>query len=93
MRGHNITIENKFTYVVSSLQPEFAQEVMDLLFIPPTETPYDSIKVEHIRRTSLSEEKRLHQLLISEELGDHKPSQHLRKMQQLLDTNALEGHI
>ena len=83
----------KFSYVVSSLQPEIAQEVRDLLISPPAENPYDNLKIELVKRTSESEQKRLHQLLISEELGDKKPSQLLRRMKQLLGENNLEDKI
>ena len=65
--------ETKFAYVVSSFQLELAQEVRDLRLIPPTETSYDTLKAELIRR-ALSEEKCLHRLLILKELGDRKPS-------------------
>ena len=83
----------KYAYVVASLQPEIAQEVRDLLLNPPTTQPYDQLKSELIKRTSASEQKRLHQLLISEELGDRKPSQLLRHMRQLLGDNTLEDRI
>ena len=83
----------QFSYVIASLQPEIAQEIRDLLISPPTETPYDDVKATLIRRTSASEQKRLHQLLIAEELGDPQPSQLLRKMRQLLGDNVLEDGI
>ncbi|XP_041483467.1 uncharacterized protein LOC121430256 [Lytechinus variegatus] len=83
----------KFAYIVASLEPEYAQEIRDLLISPPKENPYDVLKYQLIQRTSASEQKRLHQLLISEELGDRKPSQLLRKMKQLLGTNTLEENI
>ena len=47
--------------VVSSLQPEVAQEVQDLLLHPPQDRPYDKIKTELIRCASASEQKLLHQ--------------------------------
>ena len=46
-----------------------------------------------IKRTSTSEQKRLHQLLISEELGNWKPSQLLHKMKQLSGETRLEDGI
>ena len=90
----NITSQSTmFAYVISSLQPEIAQEIRDLLISPPTDEPYNKLKSELIRRTSASEQKRLNQLLISEELGDRKPSQLLRKMRQLVGDNRLEDGI
>ena len=74
----------KYAHVVSTLQPEVAQEVRDLLLNPPPKTPYTKLKTELVKRTSDSEQHRLHQLLNAEELGDRKPNQLYRKMQQLL---------
>ena len=36
----------KFAYLVSSLQPEIAQEVRDLLINPPSVDQYDKLKFE-----------------------------------------------
>ena len=83
----------KYYYVVASLQPEIAEVLRDLLLQPPTKDEYDTIKAELITRTSTSEQRRLHQLLISEELGDRKPSQLLRRMKQLLGERSLEASI
>ena len=83
----------KFSYIVASLPPEVAQEVRDLLIDPPQAHPFDVLRLELIRRTSVSEQKKLHQLLIAEELGDKKPSQLLRRMKQLLGDNMLEDRI
>ena len=33
-----------FGYVIASLAPEFAAKICDLILIPPTETPYDTLK-------------------------------------------------
>lgn len=74
----------KFDQVVSSLSSEFAAKVRDLLLKPPTENPYQVLKEQLIRRTAASEQRKLQQLFTTEELGDRKPTQLLRRMQQLL---------
>ncbi|XP_046860717.1 uncharacterized protein LOC124453935 [Xenia sp. Carnegie-2017] len=90
----NITSQKtKYAYVVGSLQPEIAQEVRDIILHPPARDPYDILRRELIHRTSTSEQQRLHQLLTGEELGDRKPSQLLRKMEQLLGTQTLPPSI
>lgn len=80
-----ITAEKtRFEYVISSLSPEVAMEVRDLLLKPPTEEPYTTLKAQLIKRTADSEQRKLQQLISGEELGDRKPTQLLRRMQQLL---------
>ena len=71
-------------HVVTSLSPDVAAEVRDLVVNRPESSPYDELRAELIRRTSLSESKKLQQLISAEELGDRKPSQLLRHMRQLL---------
>ena len=82
--------KTQFDYVVSSLSPEFASEVRDLLLRPPEAAPYDKLKTELIKQTAASEQRKLQQLISGEELGDRKPTQLLRRMQQLLGNHAAE---
>lgn len=72
--------KTKFDYIVGSLSPEFATEVRDIILRLPDARPHDTLRQQLIRRTAASEQRRLQQLLTTEELGDRKPSQLLRRM-------------
>jgi len=74
----------KFDYVVSSLSLEFTTEVCDLLISPPEDAPYDALKTQLIKHTAATDQQKLQQLLSTEELGDCRPTQLLRRMQQLV---------
>ena len=79
-----------FDYVVANLTPDIAIEIRDLILRPPEENPYNVLKAQLIKRTAASEQRRLQQLLSTEELGDRKPTQLLRRLQQLAgDTPGL----
>ena len=80
-----ITIsKTKFDHVVSCLSPEFATEVLDLLLCPPSENPYEMLKEQLTKWTSDSEQCRIKELLSVEEIGNRKPTEVLRRIQQLL---------
>ena len=81
-----------FDYVIASHSPEVAAEICDLILSPPAETPYDVLKEQLVKRTAASEQKCLQQLFSFEELGDRKPTQLLRRLQQLAgDTPGANG--
>lgn len=75
--------KTRYNYVVSILDSRYANEVEDILTNPPAENRYQYLKTELIRRLSLSEDKKVRQLLQAEELGDRKPSQFLRHLRSL----------
>ncbi|XP_071824414.1 uncharacterized protein [Apostichopus japonicus] len=85
--------DTKYSYIVASLTPDIAQEVRDLLLSPPQADRYKTLKDTLIKRTAVSEQQRLQQLLNEVTLGDRKPSQLLRHMQQLLGGKKLEESI
>ena len=65
----------RFDYVVTNLTPDIAIKIRNLILKPPEENPYDILKAQLIKRTAASEQRRLQQLLSTEELGDCKPTQ------------------
>lgn len=95
-RKNRITSQlSKFDHVVAALPQHTAAVIRDILRAPPEDEPYNILKRELIRRTTASEQRRLQQLLTTEELGDRKPSELLRRMQQLLGdrVDTLDGSI
>lgn len=88
-RKHRITSSlTKFDYVVAALSQSTAAIVRDILRSPPEEQPYETLRTELVRRTTDSEPRRIQQLLTAEELGDRKPTELLRRMEQLLGDKA-----
>lgn len=85
--------ETKFYYVAAQLEPPYAREVKDIITNPPRTDKYLKLKTELIRRLSASQEKRIQQLLNHEELGDRKPSQFLRHLQNLAGASAASDFI
>lgn len=73
----------KFYFVLAQLEPQHTAEVRDLVVSPPATDKYEKLKSELIKRLSASQERKIKQLLMHEELGDRKPTQFLRHLQHL----------
>lgn len=90
----NITNDvTKFYYVTAQLDHRYAAEVKDVITSPPDTGRYDKLKLELIKRLSASQEKKVTQLLTHEELGDRKPSQFLRHLQNLAGPSVPKDFI
>ncbi|GFS41615.1 transposon Tf2-9 polyprotein [Nephila pilipes] len=72
----------KFNYIVSHLLPEAAAIVRDIIITPDETDPYSAIKTQLIQRSGESSQQEIRKLLTGEELGDKKPSELLRIMNQ-----------
>ncbi|VDK41484.1 unnamed protein product [Dibothriocephalus latus] len=68
--------ETKFHYLVAALPLEIATDLRDIIDSPLTETPYTTLKEALISR---------------EDLGDRKPTQLLRRLEQLAEGQQLDG--
>ena len=91
---HNIRRQlTKFSYLAANLPRSLAPDVRDLILHPPEEDPYDALKKAILKRTTMSEERRIQHLLEGVQLGDRKPSQLLRQMQQLAGPSSTDELI
>ncbi|KAL1448829.1 hypothetical protein WDU94_000084 [Cyamophila willieti] len=90
--GSSITTEStKFGYIIAALPARYASEVKDIIMKPPTDNPYTHLRAQLIKRLSASQEEKTRQLLEREEIGDRKPSQFLRHLQNLADSSISES--
>jgi hypothetical protein len=83
----------KFTYLAASLPRAVAPDLRDLVINPPADNPYDALRAALIKRTAVSEETRLRQLMSGLQLGDKSPSQLLRQMRQLGETHKIDDSL
>jgi hypothetical protein len=65
----------KFYHVISQLDLQYAADVEDIITSPPQQEPYTKLKTELVNRSYPLRDKRAHQLITLEEMGDRKPSQ------------------
>lgn len=73
----------KAQMVIAQLQKEDIEQICDLLYDPPADRQYTTIKDRLISVYEESDSKQLQKLLSDMELGDQKPSQLLRRMRNL----------
>jgi len=74
--------EDRFYFALTALPAEVAVDFLDFATRPPAKNAFALLRSALIERLGLSDKQRLHQLLKCEELGDRRPSQLLRSMQQ-----------
>jgi hypothetical protein len=72
----------KFSHLVCTLPSEAIREVQDLIRNPPL-TEYVRLKQLILKRLLETDEDRVMQILYSEQMGDRKPSQFRRRLQEL----------
>ncbi|XP_047026745.1 uncharacterized protein LOC124635035 [Helicoverpa zea] len=84
---------SKFYTVTTQLETKYALQVKDIITNPPETNKYLKLKTELINRLSASQEKRTQQLLIHEELGDRRPSQFLRHLQNLAGPSGASDFV
>ena len=81
----NITADaTKYYYVVSALDQDTAQRLIDLLDNPPEDNTYTTLKERLLVTFELSEYERAARLLSMPNLGDRKPSALMDEMLGLL---------
>lgn len=75
--------EQKFNLVVPLLGNSDLEQIGDIILHPPSTGKYSALKDRLISTYQESDHRQLQKLLSGLELGDHKPSQLLRKMRDL----------
>lgn len=83
----------KFSSVATNLDIQYAKAVKDIILHPPAVNRYEKLKHELLRRLSASHDAKVRQLLTQEKLGDRKPSQFLRHLQDLAGSSAAEDIV
>ena len=83
----------KYNTVVSALDENVLEFVVDVLSNPPQEGKYDALKNALLIRLTDTEESRLKKLLTDLDLGDKRPSDLLRQMKSLAGKSISEEVI
>lgn len=86
------TEDTKYNYLISSLDNATTAHVRPEILAPPTHNKYTALKKCIIERLCDSAKMKMDRLLSGLQLGDKKPSQLLREMQQLAN-NQLSDEV
>ncbi|XP_075749317.1 uncharacterized protein LOC142814443 [Rhipicephalus microplus] len=85
--------QTRYDYVVINPDSRYVAEVHDILVNPPADDGDLHLKKKLTHRLSLSQDEKVRHLLQHEELGDHKPSQLLRYMRDLLGSKPVDDSL
>ncbi|XP_044595835.1 uncharacterized protein LOC123272885 [Cotesia glomerata] len=85
--------KTKYAMILPKLPTSVAMEARDLILGEPGDAPYTTFKTEILKRLGTTEDQRTRRLLESEEMGDQKPSQFLRRLQHLAGKNMSESTV
>ncbi|XP_022818795.1 uncharacterized protein LOC111351227 [Spodoptera litura] len=75
--------ESRYQVIILKLPQDVVEQVTEILLNPPEKNKYETLKNKLIFIYQESEERQVKKLIGEMELGDQKPSQLLRKMQDL----------
>lgn len=79
--------KTKFYHVIACIDSKYLEVVQDILKSPPENDKYGALKSRMLKEFSISETEKLNKLLQMVDMGDKKPTQLLREMQNLAGTN------
>lgn len=85
--------DTKFHHVVSSVETDILEQVMDIVEVPPTNNKYDTLKNKIVDIFSLSAHQKQQRLFNECFLGYKKPSQLLLEMQNLAGKDISESML
>ena len=82
------TEQAKFCHILQVLDEATMTRLMAYLALPPSDSPYTALKAELIRLYQPSDKQRFNALVHTAELGDQRPSDLMRRMQNLLPPHS-----
>ncbi|XP_050315272.1 uncharacterized protein LOC126749609 [Anthonomus grandis grandis] len=91
---HRTTSDSsKFHEIVCALPSNIVEQLLDIIYTPPAQDKYATLKARILKRYADPEVKKLEILLSGVELGDRKPSELFRYMQNLAKGNVSDLYL